>query len=161
MSDGVSRVWNRLMLLIGRGRVNTVDDSGNVQKMQAQLGADEIVDNIARLAEYGFTSNPPPGSDVVIAFIAGERSNGVVIATGNQKFRMKALASGDVAIYDLRGQSVLLGPGGIRMTAPVAESSGDLVSGGNLLAGTGASGSFTTPTGLTVDVQDGIVINIF
>ena len=32
---------------------------------------------------------------------------------------------------------------------------------GNLVAGTGASGSFTTPTGQTVTVQDGIIINIF
>jgi hypothetical protein len=32
---------------------------------------------------------------------------------------------------------------------------------GNLVAGTGASGTFTTPTGQTVTVQDGIIVNIF
>jgi hypothetical protein len=32
---------------------------------------------------------------------------------------------------------------------------------GNLSVGTGATGSFTTPTGQTVTVQDGIVTNIF
>lgn len=32
---------------------------------------------------------------------------------------------------------------------------------GNLSVSTGATGSFTTPTGTTVTVQDGIVINIF
>ncbi len=32
---------------------------------------------------------------------------------------------------------------------------------GNLLAGNGASGSFTTPTGQTVTVQDGIITNIY
>lgn len=32
---------------------------------------------------------------------------------------------------------------------------------GNLIAGTGCSGSFTTPTGQIVTVQDGIITNIF
>jgi hypothetical protein len=45
--------------------------------------------------------------------------------------------------------------GSISLTTPSASTSGVLI------AGTGASGSFSTPTGQTVTVQDGIVTNIF
>lgn len=43
---------------------------------------------------------------------------------------------------------------GITMASPVVNTTG------NLAAGTGASGTFTTPTGQTVTVQDGIIVNI-
>jgi hypothetical protein len=44
---------------------------------------------------------------------------------------------------------------GVAITAPTVSTSGDFV------AGTGATGSFTTPTGQVVTVQDGIITNIF
>lgn len=46
-------------------------------------------------------------------------------------------------------------PAGIQMNAP------DVSTSGNLTAGEGASGSFSTPTGQTVTVRDGIITNIF
>lgn len=50
----------------------------------------------------------------------------------------------------------------INITAPAGTTvHADLATTGNLVAGNGASGSFTTPTGQTVTVQDGIVTNIF
>ena len=44
---------------------------------------------------------------------------------------------------------------GVAITAPTVSTSG------NFVAGTGATGSFTTPTGQVVTVQDGIITNIF
>lgn len=44
--------------------------------------------------------------------------------------------------------------GGISIESPVVSTSQ------NLSVGTGASGTFTTPTGQTVTVQDGIIVNI-
>ena len=43
---------------------------------------------------------------------------------------------------------------GIMITSPQVTTSG------NLAVGTGASGVFTTPTGQTITVQDGIIVNI-
>jgi phage baseplate assembly protein V len=109
----IERIFRRAMLAIGRGRVTVVDDSGPVQKLQTKLGPLEVRDNTPRLIEYGFTSNPPVGTDLVAIFVGGDRSNGVVIATGNQQYRMKGLADGEVAIYDKLGQSVYLTKNGI------------------------------------------------
>ncbi len=114
MSGWMQRLGHRLQALVGIGRVTLVDDTtGTVQRAQLTLGQLETRDNTPRLAEYGFASNPPPGTDAVLLFVGGDRSNGVVIATGNQTFRLKGLASGDAALYDSRGQSVWLTPGGI------------------------------------------------
>jgi phage baseplate assembly protein V len=65
------------------------------------------------MVEYGFTSNPPDGSDAICLSMAGDRNNTVVIATNHQSYRMKNLGSGEVAIYDLHGQSVYLTATGI------------------------------------------------
>lgn len=115
MMDAAERLWRRLLLAVGRGRIASVDDAGQVQKMQVKLGSDETIDAIPRLAEYGFQSRPPVGSDAVLIFVAGERSNGVVIACGNQTFRMRSLESGEVAISDDKGQSVHLSADGIKV----------------------------------------------
>lgn len=114
-ADAISNLWRRVLLAIGRGRVRTVTDTGNVQVLQIKAGADETLDGVPRLAEYGFQSSPPAGSDAVLVFVAGERSNGVVIACGNQTYRMKSLATGEVAISDDKGQSVYLSAAGIRV----------------------------------------------
>ncbi len=114
MSGWMQRLGHRLQALVGIGRVTLVDDTtSTVQRAQLTLGQMETRDNTPRLAEYGFASNPPPGTDAVMLFVGGDRSNGVVIATGNQTYRLKGLASGDAALYDSRGQSVWLTPGGL------------------------------------------------
>ena len=109
----IDRLYHRIMLVIGRGRITTLNDAGAVQLMQVKLGALETTDNLPRLAEYGFNSNPPVGSDAVLLFVGGNRTNGVVIATGNQQFRMKSLAPGEVSLSDNLGQTVYLSQAGI------------------------------------------------
>lgn len=113
--DEFERLWRRLQLFVGRGRVSFVNDAGPVQLVQVRLNAAEMADATPRLAEYGFQSNPPTGSDGVLLFLSGDRSNGVVIATGSQTYRMRGLASGEVAISDDKGQSVYLSAAGIRI----------------------------------------------
>jgi phage gp45-like len=109
----IQRIIQRVQHVIGRGRVTTGNDAGNVQLLQVKLGADEIRDNTPRLAEFGFTSMPPAGSDAVVVFIGGDRSNGAIIATGHQASRLKGLKPGEVAIFDDQGQSVFLTRAGI------------------------------------------------
>jgi hypothetical protein len=61
-----------------------------------------------------------------------------------------------VILYN-QSQSVILNLSGssVAVTAPALSTTG------NVVVGTGASGTFTTPTGQTVTVQDGIVTNIY
>ena len=112
MIEGLLR---RLLYLVSRGRITRVDDAGNAQLLQVRVAADWLQDKLPRMAEYGFQSNPPAGSDAVLLFLAGNTSDGVVIATGSQQYRLKGLASGEVAISDNSGQKVYLSAAGIRI----------------------------------------------
>lgn len=48
----------------------------------------------------------------------------------------------------------------LRFAAGITAGTPVLTTTGNVSVGTGASGTFTTPTGQTVTVQDGIIVNI-
>jgi phage baseplate assembly protein V len=106
-------VFWMLVRALGRGRINSVVDSGPVQALQLQLSQSEIRDGTPRLAEYGFHSNPPPGSDAVLVCLGADRTHGVVIACGHQKYRMTGLETGEVALADDLGQTVYLTRTGI------------------------------------------------
>lgn len=109
----IERLYRCVMLAFGRGRITFVDDSGAVQKLQVRFGSMEIIDNMPAPHDYGYTCHPPIGSDVFASFLGGNRSNGLVVSIGSQVYRMKNLASGEVAIYDALGQSVHLTQSGI------------------------------------------------
>ncbi|MGN6518665.1 MAG: phage baseplate assembly protein V [Dokdonella sp.] len=152
----VSALWRRLLQAIGRGRITLVDDSGGTQRLQVRLGADELSDDRPRLAEYGFTSVPPDGTDVVMLFIGGERSGGVVIATNNQTVRMRGLGTGEVAVHDDKGRYVLLSAAGITVHGaddPVTVETTAGISanaGGDVTISAGGDASVTAAGSLTL-----------
>jgi len=113
--DAIRRLWHRLQAIVARARMLLFDDSGPVQVVQVRLIGDEVKDKVPRVAEYGFVSMPPDGADAIVLFLAGERSSGVIIATNHQTFRMRNLATGEVAIHDDKGRFVLLGAAGIHV----------------------------------------------
>lgn len=100
MIDYSERHYLRTMLMIRRGRISLVDDSGAVQMLQLAPSGLETRDNLPRLAEYGLASNPPAGTDALIANIGGDPSNGAVVGTNHQATRPKNLAAGETQIYN-------------------------------------------------------------
>src|SRR5471032_3668566 len=169
----IERLYRRVMLVVWRGRIKTGSDTEAVQQQQVRLGPFETFDNIPRLSEYGFNSMPPPDSDAVLIFVGGNRVDGVIIATGNQTYRMRSLNPGEVSISDNLGQSVYLTQAGIVINGaglpmliegvssltcdtPLVIATHDVQVGGNVSVtgnvsvGSGATGSFSTPTGDTV-----------
>ena len=160
-TGAMERLKRAIQALAGRGRVTTSDDSGNAQLLQVKLGALELRDNTPRLAEFGFTSRPPVGADAVLVFIGGDRSNGVVIATGDQKSRPRDLEEGETKVYDLFGKFIHFTKDGgiiieannspvtvnnattvtitaaakVRMVTPLLEVTGDIKAGGNVSDG--------------------------
>lgn len=114
----MERVFRRVQMMFGRGRVTLVDDSGTVQIMQLHMSDIETPNNRVRLAEFGFTSNPPIGSDALALHIAGDRGSGAVFATNHQPSRPKGLAAGETMLYSQDGKSVYItASGGIVVEA--------------------------------------------
>lgn len=149
----LERVARRVLLSLARALVTTVNDSGGVQMMQVKLNALETRDNTPRVPEFGLASNPPVGSDAIVVFLGGDRSNGVVLGTVHQPSRPKNLAPGETMLYSQDGKYVYLTASGgivveakgqavtvndattvtinaatkVRMVTPILECTGDII----------------------------------
>lgn len=115
--DAVSRATaalaGRIRLMLSRATISAVDDAPQAQAVQIELLADEVQDAAERLQDYGFTSHPKPGAEAVVAFIGGTRSHAIVLKVEDRRYRLKALAEGEVAIFDDQGQKLHLKRDGI------------------------------------------------
>lgn len=105
----VRRIGN----LLARGTVAAVNAATKMQSLQMRLLAGEVKDAVEHFEPYGFTSNPKPGAEGVAVFLDGDRSHGIVLVVADRRYRLKSLASGEMAIHDDQGQKVHLTRGGI------------------------------------------------
>lgn len=116
---------DRILSLVGLGRIRLIDDSGPVQRIQvdqgAFVGARRITDNVPLANHYGFGSVPPIDTEVLVVRMGGDRSQSVAIATNHQPSRPRDLHDGDVVIYDTRGARILLTEAGIFVDAAGAD----------------------------------------
>ncbi|WP_437616526.1 phage baseplate assembly protein V [Erwinia sp. V71] len=96
-----------------RGRLTRVNSALKVQQVQAKGLAGETLQDAELFQHFGFTSNPPAGTQCIIAPLGGQTSHSVIIATENEKYRITALASGEVAIYSDEGARVVIKKGRI------------------------------------------------
>ncbi|EMT6124046.1 TPA: phage baseplate assembly protein [Klebsiella michiganensis] len=101
--------------MLGVGRITAMTDTGSTQTVQYQTPLE--VANAHRLAEFGFSSGLPVGTDVVLAFLGGDRSNPVVIATNHQGYRHSDLNSGETVMYNQWGLNILLTEDGVFVDA--------------------------------------------
>ncbi len=149
----------RVRLMVSRAILNLIDTSGGRVSLQTSLLAGELSDGVEYFEHYGFTSAPWEGAEGVFVSVGGQRESGVVIATGDRRYQLRGLASGEVAIYDDLGQVVHLTRGGIviegaglpmtvnnvpsltvtasdtiNFDAPTVTMSGDLTVAGNIVA---------------------------
>lgn len=102
----IKPLQNRIMMTISRGVLEAVKDDNKLQLLKLSLLADEQRDNIERFQQYGFTSNPLPGAECIALFPGGNRDHGIVIAVDDRRFRLKALKSGEVALYTDEGDKI-------------------------------------------------------
>lgn len=100
----------RVRLMVSRGVIGVVNDALKEQGVQVALLADEVRD-CERYQEYGFTSVPLAGAEAITVCVGGSRDHGVVIATGDRRYRLKGLQGGEVALYTDEGDYIKLGRG--------------------------------------------------
>lgn len=174
-SLALERLFRRVQMLFGRGRVTGVNDSGTIQVMQVKMNARETGDNRYRVAEFGFTSVPPDGSDALVMSVAGDRGVGAVVGTNHQASRPTGLQSGESMLYSEDGKQIYMtADGGIVVNAKgqnvvvnnaanvTWNCSGDftLQLGGKFKVVAPGGSSFETPTlSATGDIQDNSVSN--
>ena len=110
-----SGLYRQIKMMLGIGKVTGMNDTGPAQTLQYRNALEVIT--AGRLAEFGFSSGPPIGSDVVVAFLGGDRSSPVIIATNSKAYRHTGLNPGETVIYDQWGQFIKLTEQGITVEA--------------------------------------------
>ncbi|MCT6881582.1 phage baseplate assembly protein V [Snodgrassella alvi] len=91
-----------------RGRLTRVNATEPIQSAQISALADELLQDVEHMQQFGFTSNPPVGSEAIILPLSGQTTHGIIIGTEHGAYRIKALASGEVAVYNQSGASITL-----------------------------------------------------
>ncbi|AQS84012.1 hypothetical protein A0U92_03640 [Acetobacter aceti] len=100
MTSPINRLSRRVSMALGIGRQTAdTDESQPTPTLQVVLPGGEIRADVPLMQAYGFASRPVPGSDIVVGFLAGDRTRGVAIACGDQRGRPDYLEPGEVAVY--------------------------------------------------------------
>jgi phage baseplate assembly protein V len=105
MNKLLDPVRRRLAQLVNRAVLQLVNDAAGLQELQVQALADEVLDRIERFQQYGLTSVPLPGSEGLLLSVGGSRSNAVIIAVDDRRYRLQGLEGGEVALYTLDDQA--------------------------------------------------------
>ena len=115
MTRFVAPIRRRLSLVVGRGILSALDETKALQVLKVITGPDEALDSIEHIQNYGFTSVPEAGGEVVLVCVGGNRGQAIAIAADDSRARKKDLAPGDVAVYRKGGDYILLNADGIKI----------------------------------------------
>jgi len=96
-----------------RGKLTRNNSASPIQLAQAAGLADELLQNVELMQQYGYTSNPPPDSECIVLPLGGRTGHGIIIATEHGTYRLKNLKPGEVALYSDEGDSIVLKRGRI------------------------------------------------
>lgn len=127
---------DRVLLMVGRALLTAINDTKDIQQVQVSALAGESMDRVERYQEFGFSSNPPKGTEGIVVSLGGNRENMVVIATEHRTLRFKNLASGESSIYTDDGTYIHLKKNGqvelktatkVLIDAPLTQFTGDVI----------------------------------
>jgi phage baseplate assembly protein V len=114
LQNQIDRLYRRILMIAAPVMITATDDSEAVHRVQIRVnGTPEIIDRAAVMQIYGLASHAPTGTDATAIFVAGQRSNVVIVATGNQRYRLRDQKPGEVALYTDEGDHVHLARGKI------------------------------------------------
>lgn len=116
MSQILRDIKTRIAMMIGFGKTTLSEDGGNTQKVQYHNNM-EVRDGTIRYTDFGFSSSLPAGSDVLIAYLNGNRSNAIIFASNHPSSRHQNLKSGESVLYNQWGLHILMTEEGIVIEA--------------------------------------------
>lgn len=131
----VKPLRQRVNHMVSRAVLKLATDSSGIQAAQIGIMAGEIRELCERFQQYGFTSVPFAGAEVVVVFVGGNRAHPLITNVDDRRYRKKNLQPGESAQYSDEGDYILLKRGRIvevnagtkvRVIAPLAECTGNL-----------------------------------
>lgn len=94
-----------------QGELGLLNDATDTQIAQIELLPGEVVGDVERIQNYGFTSLPTEGGVYAIP-MGGKANQLVIIAINDVNTRLRILP-GEVAVYHAEGHHVVLKAGGV------------------------------------------------
>lgn len=98
----------RVVNMVARAVVKVINDQKKLQLLQLEVTDGEIREDVERFQNYGFTSVPKDGAEAVIVRVGGNSDHGIVICVDDRRYRIGNLESGEVAVYDATGSTIVL-----------------------------------------------------
>ena len=113
MGEFVRPLRQRILGVFRRGELEQTSDEEGVQLLKVSLLSGEVRSDLERLQNYGLTSHPPEGCEVLTGFVGGDQEHGFILSCDQREKRLKGLATGEVALWtDEEGQYIVLKRGG-------------------------------------------------
>ncbi|MGE4539205.1 MAG: phage baseplate assembly protein V [Desulfovibrio sp.] len=103
----IARALSRVRLGF-RAVLTALDTTPGVQLLQADGLAGEQLQASEVFQQFGFTSAPPAGSQCIVLPLGGKSAHSVIVATEHGNYRVQALKSGEVCVYNQAGAKITL-----------------------------------------------------
>jgi phage baseplate assembly protein V len=104
----LSPLSRRISLMLNRGVVQSSTEDKALERVQVTVCADEVLDLVERLQNFGFASRPMDGAEALVASLGGDRNHTVVIVVDDRRYRPKDLEKGEACLFNAFGQKVTL-----------------------------------------------------
>ena len=149
----------RIKLMFTRAVGSLVDPTTLMQTLQVEALAGEVLDGVEHFEPYGFTSNPLPGFEGLLAALGGDRAHTVCVVAADRRYRLTGLSPGEVALFTDEGDYIHFKRGRIievvagtkvKVTAPLVEVVGNATVSGTLHSST----SVADPSGTMQELRD-------
>lgn len=132
----IAPTHRRIMHMVSRAKLTMVSDQEGLQRLQVTVLNGETRDFVERFQQYGFSSHPQPGAEVLMLSVGGSRDHPIIIAVDDRRVRPGSAEPGETEFYNDVGVSFLLkadgtilvkAPGGkVRIETDMLECTGDI-----------------------------------
>lgn len=128
--------------------------SNRVQRVHGEALKGERLQDMELIQQFGLSTCPPDGSQLIIIPVGGRSSAAVVVATEHGSYRFKVDAQGEAALYNQWGDVIhlkqdrsirIVAQAKVRLETPLAEMTGNLSVAGNITSG----GNMTSAANIT------------
>lgn len=128
--------------------------SNRVQRVHGEALKGERLQDMELIQQFGLSTCPPDGSQLIIIPVGGRSSAAVVVATEHGAYRFKVDEQGEAALYNQWGDYVHMKKDRsidmhaevkVRIDTPLTQMTGDLVVDGNITS----EGNITSAANIT------------
>lgn len=105
----------RIMHIITRGVLTAKNAAKRLRTIQCELFGGDVRDAVEDFEPYGYTAEPLPGAEVLVASLGGDREHTICVCHPDRRYRPTGLKDGEVMLYDWKGRKVYLSESGIQV----------------------------------------------